>query len=435
MLKMDWRASKKSLTDKIKHLWKNSLMSDARVVHRTEPQGDRVSIPAHKFVLAVNSAVFCQMFYGNNAQSSDVVEIGDITIGALEEFLRFLYCDEVHIAALDSARELLFLSRKYDVPALRRQCLAHLSGQVGPSTVFQTLPLAQEHGDEQLVRRCWGIVCRHSEECLGCEGFLGISKSLLLEMIKRDDLSVREIDLFKAVERWCAFQMARNDSPAASSKRDLLGDDFFQLIMFEAMSLEDFARHVPESGLLRDDELVRLFVSLSPANPAVRRSCHARPRSGALRRCVRFGGTCRWFVYEGSSPERVSFSVDAPVCFFGVRLYGSENCRYNATLRMYESSTAKPEIAHLQGDYSCNVQNNQDYSGFDLTLDTPVPLMKNVLYIVEAMLRGPPSCYGTAGKSAVRCGDVTFNFGDDRCPVFANFRAGQFAEVLYFDQH
>lgn len=451
-------------------MWRNSLMSDVSFVFHDGDDDEKLIIPAHKYVLAISSSVFFKMFYGEAVECVSAVEIADSNSASFEEFLRFVYCDEVYFKTLESAGDLLYLARKYKVLSLESTCIAYLEEHLVPGNVFQVLCLAQEYGEERLVVSCWEIVDRHTTEAVNSEWFVKIDKRLLLDLLKRNCLCVREIDLFKAVDRWATFHCEGTSAASHTDKRDkgnvtphadkrdekhvtchtdkrdkenvtshsdkrdkrnVLGEEIVKLLRFPTMSLKEFAQYVPASKVLNEEEVIRLFIYFN--SPKLTRSDFCtNPRSGTLHRCSRFSASRRWFLYAESVPERVSFSVDTPVYFFGVRLFGSENSQYTVKLQIYENSTTNGEKACTEGAYSSDPEQTDDYYGFDVTLNKAVPLKKDTVYMVEALLSGPPSGYGSGGKTNVQCGDVTFTFMDDVSPVYSKCRAGQFAEILFF---
>lgn len=70
-------------------LFNNEILSD---VHFLVGKGDsRQRIPAHKFVLAVGSAVFDAMFNGQLSTHQDEIELPDVEPQAFLALLRFLY--------------------------------------------------------------------------------------------------------------------------------------------------------------------------------------------------------------------------------------------------------------------------------------------------------------------------------------------------------
>ena len=547
-------------------MWRNSLISDVSFVFHDGDDDEKFIIPAHKYVLAISSSVFFKMFYGEAVECVSAVEIADSNSASFEEFLRFVYCDEVYFKTLESAGDLLYLARKYKLLSLESTCIAYLEEHLVPGNVFQVLCLAQEYGEERLVVSCWEIVDRHTTEAVNSEWFVKIDNWLLLDLLKRNCLCVREIDLFKAVDRWATFHCEGTSAASHTDKRDkgnvtphadkrdekhvtchtdkrdkenvtshsdkrdekhvtchtdkrdkgnvtphadkrdekhvtchtdkrdkgnvtphadkrdkkhvtchtdkrdeenvtsrfykrdnenvtphsdkrdkenvtshsdkrdkrnVLGEEIVKLLRFPTMSLEEFAQYVPASKVLDEEEVIRLFIYFN--SPKLTRSDFCtNPRSGTLHRCSRFSASRRWFLYAESVPERVSFSVDTPVYFFGVRLFGSENSQYTVKLQIYENSTTNGEKACTEGAYSSDPEQTDDYYGFDVTLNKAVPLKKDTVYMVEALLSGPPSGYGSGGKTNVQCGDVTFTFMDDVSPVYSKCRAGQFAEILFF---
>lgn len=74
-------------------------MSDINFIVRDSETERKMSIPAHKYVLAIGSPVFYKMFYGDLSEKSDSVELVDADSDSLLELFRFLYSDETHLTA------------------------------------------------------------------------------------------------------------------------------------------------------------------------------------------------------------------------------------------------------------------------------------------------------------------------------------------------
>ena len=89
----DWQSSKKTVLQRNAHMFNNELMSD---VSFTCGESSRIFY-AHKYVLATSSAVFFAMFYGNLAQKESTIPIADADEESFEEFLRYLYTDDMEL--------------------------------------------------------------------------------------------------------------------------------------------------------------------------------------------------------------------------------------------------------------------------------------------------------------------------------------------------
>ena len=118
---VDWQSTKKSVSERNRHMFNNSDMSD---ISFTCEGSDKI-LYAHKYVLGTSSAVFHAMFYGDLAEKNSVVHLCDKDEKSLEEFLRFLYTDACNLTT-DSGVSVMYLSKKYIVPSLTEKCVNNL---------------------------------------------------------------------------------------------------------------------------------------------------------------------------------------------------------------------------------------------------------------------------------------------------------------------
>ena len=162
-------------------------------------------IPAHKFILAIGSPVFEAMFYGELAETKETIELPDCDYESLLELFRYLYSDEVNLSG-SNVMGVLYLAKKYIVPSLTNKCAEYLKEKLDPSNVFSILPFAQKYEEKALVDRCWMLIENHTEAAVKSEGFETIERSLLEEVVARDNLSIKEVSLFQAVDRWATTQ-------------------------------------------------------------------------------------------------------------------------------------------------------------------------------------------------------------------------------------
>ena len=91
-----WQTTRPKIRERTTFLFNNELLSDVKFVVPGSNQTESESkvIPAHKFVLAISSPVFCAMFYGQMAETKDSIELPDCGYESLLELFRFLYSDK-----------------------------------------------------------------------------------------------------------------------------------------------------------------------------------------------------------------------------------------------------------------------------------------------------------------------------------------------------
>ena len=158
-------------------------------------------IPAHKLVLAIGSPVFFAMFCGQMADTRDSIELADCEYEGVLELFRFIYSDEVKLTG-SNVMHVLYLAKKYLVPSLAERCAEFLRKNLDASNVFTILPHVQKFEDKDLEDQCCKVIEMHTEEALTSNDFVVAERSLLEPVVKREKLNVKEVELFKAVDRW-----------------------------------------------------------------------------------------------------------------------------------------------------------------------------------------------------------------------------------------
>ena len=184
-------------------------------------------IPDHKFMLEIGSPVF----YGALAENKDLIDISDTDYKSLLEVFRFVYSDVVNLN-LDNVMHVLYLAKKYMLPSLADKCREYrdLEENSDASNVFHVLPDAQRYEGKDLEDHCWKMIDDQTNEAVQSDGFVTIEKSVLEELVQRDSLNVRELELFKAVDYWVTEDCQKQGLQLAaegSVKRRILGGNSF----------------------------------------------------------------------------------------------------------------------------------------------------------------------------------------------------------------
>jgi hypothetical protein len=86
------------------------------------------------------------------------VEIDDVDSETMWELLRFIYCGEVR-GFKEIAKDLIYAAEKYEVDALKENCIEELVMNVTEENVIETLIIADRiSGTEKLLKACIPIV-------------------------------------------------------------------------------------------------------------------------------------------------------------------------------------------------------------------------------------------------------------------------------------
>lgn len=127
-----------NLIERNKWMYNNFLMSDVNFIVKESGIGNVVLIFVYKYVLLIGSFVFFRMFYGDLVEKSDLVEVVDVDLESLLEFLRFLYLDESKLMVC-CVFWVMYLVEKYMVIGLLDICVNFLINDIDVENVFDLL--------------------------------------------------------------------------------------------------------------------------------------------------------------------------------------------------------------------------------------------------------------------------------------------------------
>ena len=155
----NWQSKCSAVVERTTFIFNTELLSDVKfVVPASSGESEsKKMIPAHKFVLAISSPVFCAMLYGQMAETRDSIELPDCEYESLLEMFCYLYSDKVNLSGRN-VMQVLYLANKYMVPSLAEKCAEYLRRNLKASNVFCSLPHAQTFEDKDLEDRCWKVI-------------------------------------------------------------------------------------------------------------------------------------------------------------------------------------------------------------------------------------------------------------------------------------
>ncbi|KAJ8374533.1 hypothetical protein SKAU_G00051130 [Synaphobranchus kaupii] len=393
----NWQATKSTVKERFAFLFNNEVLSD---VHFLVGKGMGVQrIPAHRFVLAVGSAVFDAMFNGGMATTSTEIELPDVEPAAFLALLKFLYSDEVQIGP-ETVMTTLYTAKKYAVPALEAHCVEFLKKNLRADNAFMLLTQARLFDEPQLASLCLENIDKNTADALAAEGFTDVDLDTLVAVLERDTLGVREVRLFGAAVRWAEAETQRQQlQPTPENKRRVLGKAL-ALIRFPLMTIEEFAAGPAQSGILADREVVSLFLHFT-VNPKPRVEFIDRPAllpegQGVQHHPLRPGGEPLG-LQRNQRPHPVH-SESKDICGGVWASMG----RYmvprtiRSTSRLF-TRTANTVLGQNDTGFSCDGSANT----FRVMFKEPVEILPNVNYTACATLKGPDSHYGTKGMRKV----------------------------------
>jgi len=414
----NWQSKCSAIAQRTTFIFNTELLSDVKFVVPTssgESESKKV-IPAHKFVLAISSPVFYAMFYGQMAETKNSIEVPDCEYESLLEMFRYLYSDEVNLSG-SNVMQVLYLANKYMLPSLTEKCAKYLRRNLKASNVFCILSHAQKFEDKDLKDRCWKVIEEQTEEAVTSDEFVTVERSLVEAVVKREGLVVKEVELFKAVDRWAREQSKRQGITLdGESKRRIIGEEIVKAIRFPLMSQQEFASVVIDSRILTLEEvgdMMKHFSDVSTTSlPFIQAPRIPRIDASIIHGCQRFQAFMppdkfRWRYCE--SPECVNFTLNKPIMLHGVQHFGSEGRNHTVSIEV-KDTTDGCSLVKQSGSYASEKDKIWPYYGFSVLFDRPVCLLQNKEYGIVSLIKGPKSWYGVEGQTSVESEGVVFTF-------------------------
>ena len=431
----DWQATKLTVKERISHLYNNDLMSDVTFLVKNDCSKIHCRIPVHKFILAASSSVFFAMFHGPIAESRDEIEISDCENSeCLLEFLKFIYADDIDLN-WNNSFNILYLSKKYMIPALSIRCCEFLAKTLTKENVLAVLQQSVKLDEPDLTARCLEFIHPVISQVLEMEAFLYLDLDSLKIILQEDRLQIPEISLFLAVEKWCKSKVSRrkmNDCP--ESWRKVLSDAIY-LIRFPCMTSQEFAKHCIFSGLLtmeeiRDVSYLTILPSGSHTSEILARipfSIKKRiicPSMMSLNRLASGRPMQNW-SYKGAA-DALDFTVSKRISLCGISIFGDPALQYIDISLNTGEWIVKPEISVGMPD-SGPVEGS-----YRVIFNQPVRLLPFKVHTLIVIIKSPQSKFGKYNTSTLTCDDVVFTFNSsNESGNGTSSTRGQFPEFLF----
>ena len=441
----NWQTKRPTISERTKFIFNSEFLSDFKFVvpvslNEGESWKSQKSIPAHKFVLAISSPVFYAMFYGEMAETSGTVQLPDCDYESLLELFRYLYSDDVKLSG-SNVMQVLYLAKKYMVPSLANKCTKYLLKHLEASNVFSILPQAQKYEEKDLENQCWGVIEKHTQKALMSDEFLTLERSIVASVVKREILKVKEVDLFKAVDRWATKEQERQGKTSRRKvKREILGEEIVKAIRFSLIPEKEFASVVLDCDILTETEICDMIKHYNDIDLKSPLAFMHSPRCHRFHRCHRFAIIRSPGLISddprGHSGVRLSalnITVNKSVRLHGVQHFGRDGGEYTVSLEVKDAKTGI-SLAEQLGSYISEKDDTHAcmYYGFDVEFDNPVCLETNRTYEIISRVNGPISWFGEIGQQTVEIQEIRFSFSNSAASISGtSVSRGQFPAFLF----
>ena len=245
-----------------------------------------------------------------------------------------------------------------------------------------------------MENRCWRVIESHTEQALLSDEFLTLERSIVESVVKRGILTVKEVDLFKAVDRWATKELERQgQTPIRKLKRKILGEEIVKGIRFSLISMKEFASVVLDCHILTEIEICDMIKYYNDVDLKSPLAFVHSPRT--LHRCYRFDGFLEGIFSDYQVVnDAIKLTVNKPVRLHGVQHYGNEpGTEYTVSLEVKDAITGS-SLAQQSGSYFSVEDETHAFYGFDVKFDNPVCLETDRTYEILSHIEGPARWYG-----------------------------------------
>jgi len=234
-----------------KELWSSSKYSDLELVVGSK----KVTLKAHRSILSI-----CKAFATLIDDSKDgKLSFSDEDPDEFKTFIEAIYTSGPGIVTTSNMWKINELSEKYGALHVSEYCATLIAQVLNPESALILLAhINKANIDSPAVKKVLLYIARRATTIFAQSGFLTLPKNVIVALVKLDELSMKEGDLFNRVLAWGKAECKRLDKDASKALKEVL-TDILPHIRFPLMSIEDISGDVTASGLIDNTDMIGIF--------------------------------------------------------------------------------------------------------------------------------------------------------------------------------
>ena len=196
-------------------LWRQRSLCDVNLIVEDQEGKARVSIAAHRVVLAANSSYFKAMFTSGLQESSQTeVTLKDVDEVGLKAIVGFLYTGKLEITE-SNVQGLLSTASMLDLPGIVGASARFLTRNLSPANCLGVRTFAQTYNVEGLPEAANNYAMQNFADVLREEEFLNLSADAVERFVASNKINVTsEEDVYTAVTRWLQHDLENRNEHA-----------------------------------------------------------------------------------------------------------------------------------------------------------------------------------------------------------------------------
>ncbi|CAH1802151.1 unnamed protein product, partial [Owenia fusiformis] len=345
-------------------------------------------------------------------ETTDVIDIPDISMEIFLEIMRFIYYGEVNLTP-ENVLEIFYATKKYLVPGLGEKCSKYLDESIDLDNVCTILDASLKFDEEPLKKKCLEMIAENTRDVSASDAFLYSSNGVLGSILDQDMLDMQsEIDVFRAVEKWAKEACKKQDLPVTGDNmRELIGDAIYKVCLLD-LTTEELGRHISPTDILKPHEIKDLLECITNGKPC------ANPKFNAKRRvkfnekeCRRF--TCHHSTVHWNCPgncDALTFTADKAVVLTGLGVFvPCKATTYNFTALVQILDKTNTVLYDAKHEFTQDDVKNGDLIQ-KIVFDKKIEVNSQDEYSVKTWLKGPETYRSNDMYSPVTVDNVTFTY-------------------------
>ena len=244
--------------DSVGELWRQRSLCDVNLLVEDQEGRPKVSIPAHKIILAASVPYFRAMFTSAMQESSkEEVRLKGVDETGLKEIVSFVYSGKLEITEMN-VQGILSTASMLSLQNLVDACAGFMMKHLSPSNClgvrnFGTLfNLGQlRSAADKYAQRKFSMVMREEE-------FLNLSIDEVEYFVSDNQISVQsEEDVYIAVTRWLEANKADSES---EESREQYVERLYNHVRFPILDLNLLKGVVLHNGLITSNPAAKVMV-------------------------------------------------------------------------------------------------------------------------------------------------------------------------------
>lgn len=190
---------------------------------------------------------------GDGGKQVSEIEILKYPYSLFFEIMQYIYTGKFKIVE-ENVQKVLLCADYYKLNDLRDACFDFMVKSLDKDSVTATLQKAKrgefDFDASSLVTKCIQFMQKKADQVIKTQGFLDLDEETIIEFCKDDKLSVDELNLFEAVQKWGNYQIKKFNKNI-TLKEQL--KNVLRHIRYPLMTPKELTHIARPTGLVPDD--------------------------------------------------------------------------------------------------------------------------------------------------------------------------------------